>query len=147
MERKHTKMEGKHKMEFLKKLAVTRSHGRRGRMPARNGSDATARLTRSRALRETHMTRTHDWSDRVARKTPIDATAWPTRTRDRGHAPEITEYAPSEFWSPFWPRSKYRQHRPEVIKCGNASIQRELVYFSPFNDIELVEREISLSLF
>ena len=80
-------------------------------------------------------------------KAPNDATAWPTRTRDRGHAPEITEYAPSEFWSPFWPRSMYRQHRPEVIKCGNASIQRELAYFSPFNDLDLVEREIfSLSL-
>ena len=34
MERKHTKMEGKHKMEFLKKLAATRTHGRRGRMPS-----------------------------------------------------------------------------------------------------------------
>ena len=34
MERKHTKMEGKHKMEFVKKLAATRMHGRRGRMPS-----------------------------------------------------------------------------------------------------------------
>ena len=34
MERKHTKMEGKHKMEFLKKLAATRMHGQRGRMPS-----------------------------------------------------------------------------------------------------------------
>ncbi|QHN77593.1 uncharacterized protein DS421_19g654040 [Arachis hypogaea] len=33
MERKHTKMEGKHKTEFLKKRAATRSHGQRGRMP------------------------------------------------------------------------------------------------------------------
>ena len=34
MERKHTKMEAKNKMEFLKKLAVTRMHGRRSRMPS-----------------------------------------------------------------------------------------------------------------
>ena len=34
MERKHTKMEGKHKIEFLKKLAATRTHGQRGRMPS-----------------------------------------------------------------------------------------------------------------
>ena len=28
------KWKEKHKMEFLKKLAVTRTHGRRGRMPS-----------------------------------------------------------------------------------------------------------------
>ena len=50
MERKHTKMEGKHKTEFLEKLASTRSHGRSGRMPSANQqgrdrmTDATARL-------------------------------------------------------------------------------------------------------
>ena len=50
MERKHTKMEGKHKMEFLEKLASTRSHGRRGRMQSANQqrrgrmTDATVRL-------------------------------------------------------------------------------------------------------
>ena len=50
MERKHTKMEGKHKMEFLKKLAATRTHGLRGRMPSAKRqrrermTDADARL-------------------------------------------------------------------------------------------------------
>ena len=146
MERKHTKMEGKHKTEFLKKLATMRSHGRRGRLPARNGSDTTAWLTRSRALSKRHTTRTHDWSDRVIRRTPNDTTAWPTRTRDRGHAPEIAENAHSKFWSPFWPKSKSRRHRPEVMKWGNASIQRELANLVTSDDLDLVWREVVSSL-
>ena len=50
MERRHTKMEGKRKMEFLKKLAATRTHGRRGRVPSvkrqrrERVTDADARL-------------------------------------------------------------------------------------------------------
>ena len=113
---------------------------------ARINSDAAAWLTRPCALSRTHMTRSHDWRDRVARKAPNDATAWPTWTRDRHHAPEITENAPSNFWSPFWPKSKSRRHRPEVMKWGNTSIQRELANLVTSHDLDLVLREVLSSL-
>ena len=123
--RKHTKIEGKHKTEFLKKLASTRSHGRRGRMPSANQQQCGTWLTRPRALSKTHMTWPHDWRNRVTRKAANDATAWPSRTRDRGHVTKIAENAPSDFWSPFRPNSMSRRHRPEVMKWGNASIHGE----------------------
>ena len=60
-------MEGKHKMEFLKKLAATRTHGRRGRMPS--------------AKRQ--------WPERVTnadarlKQNTDDTCAWPKQTRDK----------------------------------------------------------------
>ena len=126
----------------------TYKNGRRKQNGALKETDihAIAWMTRSRAKHESAATRPHDWRDRAPLaectwrgrmtdatawqgKAPNDATAWPTRTRDRGHAPEIAENAHSEFWSPFWPKSKSRRHRPEVMKWGNASIQRELANF------------------
>ena len=87
--KKHTKMEGKHKTEFLKKLASTRSHGRRGRMPSANQqrrgrmTDATARLKQNTYDAAAWLTRPRDkksseWRDRV-----IHADAWQRpRTRN-----------------------------------------------------------------
>ena len=118
-------MEEKHKTEFLKKLASTRSHGRRRRMPSAN---------------------------QQRRGCMTDATAWQeklrmTRPRDRGHTPKIAENAPCDFWSPFWPKSKSRRHRLEIIKCGNASIQGGPGILVTFHDLGLVgERFSPLSL-
>ena len=86
MERKHTKMEGKHKTELLKKLASTRSHGRsdrvpsanqqrRGRMTAmtaclkQNAHDAVAWLMRPRGKEMLRMTRPRDPRGRVTEAT------------------------------------------------------------------------------
>ena len=127
--RKCTKMEGKFETEFW------RNWHPRDRMDdaiayqERRSIDAAARLTRPRNLSESHTTQTRDRRDRMIRRTPDNTTAWPTQTRDRGHVSEFTEYAPSDFWSPFWPRSKHRQHRLDVIKWRNASIQGELTNF------------------
>ena len=121
----------------------------------KTGIHAIAWTTQSRARSEEAAMRPHDWrgcapqvehprrgrvTDATAwqRKAPNDVTAWPTRTRDRGYAPEIAENAHSEFWSPFWPKSKSRRHRPEVMKWGNASIQRESPLLVSFHDLDLV---------
>ena len=67
MERKHTKMEGKHKMEFLKKLAATRTRGRRGHMPG---------------AKRARCERVNDANARLEQNAN-DADAWPKRTRDK----------------------------------------------------------------
>ena len=82
MERKHTKIEGKHKMESLKKLAATRMHGRRSRVPSakrqrrervtdadacleQNANDAYAWRKRTRDKENSQMTRPRDLCGRV----------------------------------------------------------------------------------
>ena len=86
MERKHTKMEGKRKMESLKKLISTRSHGRRDRVPSakkqrrgcmtdatarlkQNAYDAVAWLMRPRGKEKLRMTRPRDPRGRVTEAT------------------------------------------------------------------------------
>ena len=76
MERKHTKMEGKHKTEFMKKLAVTQPHGRRGRMPS------AKKQQRDRMTDATALLKQNIWRGRMTDMTARQGKLQLTRPRD-----------------------------------------------------------------